>query len=201
LEDIGSLFFQVADAHADRPSDDVLERMADKGHLQPHRAGRSAGLGLGSGRGAVLLRSEAFRAEKFGRGRGSFFLDLGEEPGLGRGSRPLSLDIIMGETAGLDDKGAQLGNAAAARVIEVDKREAGPGHRILQERDRRCRRQAMLAAEMEKSADQAVASISVIITAARPVAVVGKKIEHEVEQLHRFCDFRFGHSFDLSRSG
>jgi hypothetical protein len=82
----------------------------------------------------------------------------------------------------------------------VDKRKAGPGHRILQERDRRCRRQAMLAAQMQKSADKAVAAVSVIITAARPVSVVGKKLEHEIEQLHRFCDLRFGHSFDRSRS-
>ncbi len=38
-------------------------------------------------------------------------------------------------------------------------------HRVLQERDRRCRRQAMLAAQMQKSADKAVAAVSVIITA------------------------------------
>jgi hypothetical protein len=31
------------------------------------------------------------------------------------------------------------------------------------------------------------------LTAARPVAVVGTKLEHEIEQLHRSCDFRFGH--------
>jgi hypothetical protein len=35
----------------------------------------------------------------------------------------------------------------------------------------------MLAAEMQKSADKAMASVSVIITAARPVAVVGKMLE------------------------
>ena len=51
------------------------------------------------------------------------------------------------------------------------------GLRILQERDRRFRRQAMLAAQMQKSADEAVAALS-IIRAARPVAVVGKKLEH-----------------------
>jgi ribosomal protein S3 len=53
---------------------------------------------------------------------------------------------------------------------------------------------------MEKSTDKAVAAISVIVTAARPVAVVGKKLEHEIEQLHRFCEFRFGHWFDRSRA-
>jgi hypothetical protein len=73
--------------------------------------------------------------------------------------------------------GAQFGDAAATRVVEVHKRKAGPGHRILQERDRRRPRQAMLAAEMQKSADKAMASVSVIITAARPVAVVGKMLE------------------------
>ena len=52
---------------------------------------------------------------------------------------------------------------------------------------------------MQKSADKAVAAVSVIITAARPAAVVGKKLEHEIEQLHRFCDFRFGHWFERSR--
>jgi len=39
----------------------------------------------------------------------------------------------------------------------------------------------MLAAQMQKSADQAMAAVSVIITAARPVAVVGKMLEHQVE--------------------
>ena len=107
----------------------------------------------------------------------------------------------MRETAGLEDDGAQLGDAAPTGVVEVHKRKAGPGHRIPQERDRRRRRQAMRAAQMQKSADKAVAAVSVIITAARPVAVVGKKREHEIEQLHRFCDVRFGHWFDRSRSG
>jgi hypothetical protein len=121
-----------------------------------------------------------------GRG-GSFFLDLGEQPGLNRGGCPLSLRIIAGETAGLEDCGAQLGDAAAASVIEMHQRKAGPGHRILQERDHRCGRQAMFAAQMQKSTDKAVAAVSVLITAARPVAVVGKKLEHEIEQLHRFA--------------
>src|SRR6202048_4385340 len=90
--------------------------------------------------------------------------------------------MIIGETACLEDNGAQLGDAAATRVVEVHKWKAGPGHRILQERDRRCPRQAMLAAQMQKSADQAMPAVSVIITAARPVAVVGKMLEHQVEQ-------------------
>jgi hypothetical protein len=63
----------------------------------------------------------------------------------------------------------------------MHKRKTGTGHRILQERDRRRPRQAMLAAQMEKSADEALAAVSVIITAARPVTVVGKMIEHQVE--------------------
>jgi hypothetical protein len=32
------------------------------------------------------------------------------------------------------------------------------------------------------------------------VAIVGKKLEHEIEQLHRF-HFRFGHLFACLRSG
>jgi hypothetical protein len=36
----------------------------------------------------------------------------------------------------------------------------------------------MLAAQMQKSADQAMAAVSIIITAARPVTVVGKILEH-----------------------
>jgi hypothetical protein len=59
----------------------------------------------------------------------------------------------------------------------------------------------MLAAEMQNSADKAMAAVSVIITAARPVAAVGKMLEHQVEQLHRLGDFRLGHWFDGSRSG
>jgi predicted nucleic acid-binding protein len=78
--------------------------------------------------------------------RGSLFLDLGEQPGLDRGGRPRSLRIVMGETAGLENYGAQLGDAAATSVVEMHKRKARPRHRILQECDRRCHRQTMLAA-------------------------------------------------------
>jgi hypothetical protein len=44
------------------------------------------------------------------RGRASFFLDLGEQPGLNRGGRALLLRMIVGETAGLEDYGAQFGD-------------------------------------------------------------------------------------------
>ena len=57
------------------------------------------------------------------------------------------------------------------------------------------RRQAMLAAQMQKSADKAMAAVSVVITAARPMAVVGKMLEHQVEQLHRLRDLGFRHWF------
>jgi hypothetical protein len=90
------------------------------------------------------------------------------------------------------------GFCPATSVVEVHKRKAGAGHRVLQKRDRRRRRQAMLAAQMHESADQAAAAIAVVITAVGPVAVVGKKLEHVIEQLHRFCSFRFGHRFDHS---
>jgi len=75
----------------------------------------------------------------------------------------------------------------------VHKRKAGPGHRILQERDRRRRRQAMLAAQMQKSADITVASVPVIVTATRSLAVGGKLLEHQVDQLLLFCDVLVGH--------
>src|SRR5205807_8697188 len=61
-------------------------------------------------------------------------------------------------------------------------------------------RQAMLAAQMQKSADQAMAAVSVIIMAARPVAIDGKMLEHQVEQLHRLRDLGFRHWFERSRS-
>ena len=94
-------------------------------------------------------------------------MHLGEQPDLNRSVRPLSLRVVIGKTTGLEDYRAQLGDAGATTVVEVHKRKAGPGHRILQEGDRRCRRQAMLAAQMEKSADEAMTAVSVIITAAR----------------------------------
>src|SRR5215469_9285165 len=71
----------------------------------------------------------------------------------------------------------------------------------LQERDHWCCRKSMLAAQMQNRADQAVAAVSVIVTTARPVAVVGKKLEHQIEQLHRLADFGFRHWFDPFRSG
>jgi hypothetical protein len=81
----------------------------------------------------------------------------------------------------------------------MPKRKTGPGHRIIQQRDHRCRRQAMLAAEMEHSADKTVTAVPVIVPAARPAVAVGKKREHEIEQLHGFCDFRFRHWSERSR--
>jgi hypothetical protein len=60
--------------------------------------------------------------------------------GLNGGGCPLSLRIIVGEAAGCEDYGAQLGDAAATGIVEVHKRKAGPGHRILQQRDRQRRR-------------------------------------------------------------
>jgi hypothetical protein len=122
-----------------------------------------------------------------------FFLDLGEQPGFDRGGCPLSLRIVMGKPAGPKDYGAQLGGTAAMGVVEMHERKAEPGHRILQERDHRRRRQAMLAAQMQESTDKAVPAVSVIVAAARPVAVVGKKLEQKTEQLHRVCDLRFRH--------
>ena len=35
--------------------------------------------------------------------------------------------IVIGETAGREDDGTQLGHAAATAVVEVHKRKAGPG--------------------------------------------------------------------------
>lgn len=49
---------------------------------------------------------------------------------------PVLFRVIDGEVAGLEDDGAQLGDAAATTVVEVHERKAGPGHGILQERDR-----------------------------------------------------------------
>src|SRR5262249_38343715 len=102
------------------------------------------------------------------------------------------------EAAGLEDDGAQLDDAAATTVVEVHKRKAGLGHRILQERNRRRPRQAMPAAQVQKSGDKAVAAVSVIITAACPVAVVGQILKHQVEQLHRLGDLGFRHWFERS---
>ena len=103
------------------------------------------------------------------------------------------LRVIVREAAGLEDDGAQLGGAAATRVVEMHERKAGAGHRILQERDCRRPRQAMFAAQMQERADKAVAAVSVVITAACPVTVVGKMLEHQVEQLQRLGDLGFRH--------
>jgi hypothetical protein len=49
---------------------------------------------------------------------------------------------------------------------------------------------------MQESADQAVAAGAVVIAATRPVAVVGKMLEHEIEQLHRLGDLAFPDEFN-----
>jgi hypothetical protein len=51
----------------------------------------------------------------------------------------------------------------------------------------------MLTPEMQKGIGKAVLAIPVIVTAARPMAVVGKKLAHQIKQLHGFGNFRFGH--------
>jgi hypothetical protein len=51
----------------------------------------------------------------------------------------------------------------------------------------------MLAAQMQKSADEALAAVSVVITTAHPVAIIRKKLEHQIEQLHGFANVCFGH--------
>ena len=81
------------------------------------------------GKGRLLHRVYDTR-----RRRGPFFRDLGKQPGLNRGGRPLLLRMIVGETAGLEDYRAQLGDAAATGVVEVHERKAGSGHRILKQR-------------------------------------------------------------------
>jgi hypothetical protein len=58
----------------------------------------------------------------------------------------------------------------------------------------------MLAAQTQKRADKAMAAVSVIITAPRPVAVIGKMLDHKVEQLHGLSDLSFRHWLECSRS-
>ena len=132
---------------------------------------------------------------------GPLSLDLREQPGLHRGGGAFSFSVVVRETARLDDDGVQLGEAAAAMIVEMHERKPGAGHRILQERDRRRGRQAMRAAQMQKSADEAVAAVTVIVTAARPVPVIREKREHQVEQLHGLVGFGFRHGAGRSRSG
>src|SRR5262249_38349060 len=148
-----------------------------------------------------MLSGKAFRREWHARrpfpdirhGFCSALLDLCEQPVLNRGGRPLPFGNIFGEPAGLEDNDAQFGDTAAAGVIEVDKWKAGPWHRILQEGDRGCRRQAILTGEMQERADQTTTAVSIVVTAACPMTIIGKKLEHEVEQLHGFFGFRVKH--------
>jgi len=79
--------------------------------------------------------------------------------------------MILSETAGLEDYRAQLGPVATS-IIEVHKMKAGPGHCIVKERaavGRRC-----LRLRCRRASTRQWPPFSVIITAARPVAVVGK---------------------------
>jgi hypothetical protein len=101
-----------------------------------------------------------------------------------------SLRTIVCETTGLEDYAAQLGDAAATSVVEVNKRKTGPGHRILQKREHRRRRQAMLAAQMQKSTDNAVAAVSVVITPQPEIARLGPSRMSQNGMLVRFIPDR-----------
>jgi hypothetical protein len=79
------------------------------------------------------------------RRRGSFFLDLSEQPHPCHIGHPLLLRMIVGETAGLEDDGTQLGDAPATGVVELHKRRPGRGiascsSAIAGARGRRCLR-------------------------------------------------------------
>jgi hypothetical protein len=134
-------------------------------------------------------------AVSMGWRRGSLFLNLSQQPSLGRGSCQFLLGMVISETAGPEDDGAPLGGAGATSL----KCRAGASHPVGARLP--VSWQAMPAAQMQEGADKAMAAVSVIIMAARPVAVVGKMIEHQVEQLHRLHDLGFQHWFDRSRSG
>ena len=76
------------------------------------------------------LGGEAFGAQRLRRRvrdirrRAPFFADLDKQPGLGGGRRPVLLGMIVGEAAGLEDDGAQFGDAAATTVVEMHKRKS-----------------------------------------------------------------------------
>ena len=61
------------------------------------------------------------------RRRASFFLDLGEQPGLSRRGRALLLCMIVGETAGLEDYRTQLDDAAATVALKCTSARPGLG--------------------------------------------------------------------------
>jgi hypothetical protein len=110
------------DTH-DRGGADASNRVAWQPHgsfLTPRWRKRDSNPGpLGATTRDDRLRSldgEAFGDERcvqrrirdIRRRRASFFLDLGEQPGLNHHGRALLLRMIVGETAGLEDYGAQL---------------------------------------------------------------------------------------------
>ncbi|MGC1891381.1 MAG: hypothetical protein WA709_35795, partial [Stellaceae bacterium] len=99
---------------------DVLRlEEAESPNLKQHQVRlrvRAAGVNFADSRlrslGGKVLGDERCvrrRIRDIRRRRASFFLDLGEQPGLNRGGRALLLRMIVGETAGLEDYGAQLG--------------------------------------------------------------------------------------------
>jgi hypothetical protein len=104
-----------------------LKAGADRSGGNPVSA-EISGIGFGDW-GWGSLGSQVFGGERLvqrrfhdvRRRRGSFLLDLGKQPGLNRSDCPLSLHIIMGETAGPEDYRAQLSDAAATSVVEVHK--------------------------------------------------------------------------------
>ena len=115
--DIHKLSHQVLQPEA-RPQPGLRLRNMAEG--RPHVSlritsccGRSLG---GEGFGGEWLRCRVRDIRR----RAPFFADLGKQPGLGRGGRPVLLRMIVGEAAGLEDDGAQFGDAAATTVVEVN---------------------------------------------------------------------------------
>jgi hypothetical protein len=128
-----------------------------------------------------------------GQPRGALLIQRCQEPVLYDRGGPLSFYLAKCEAAGSDNDRAQLGEAAAAAVIEVHKPKSPTRHRLLQKTDRRVARDVVLATEVIEGADQAASTVAVIIAAARPVRTVCEKLEQEIEHLNRFIYFILTH--------
>ena len=101
--------------------------------------------------------------------------------------RPIVCRIFERDCAGPEDHRAQFSGAAAEAIVEVDKPDLPPGQGRFEDGYHWLARKPMLRTEVKDRADKAVAAIPIMITASRPVIVVSKKFQHQIQHLQGFA--------------
>src|SRR5262249_28670294 len=114
-------------------------------------------------------------------------IQFGEELAFECRGRPLVFRILESDCPGLENYRTQLSRAAAEAIVKSAQPDLPPRQCRFEKGQYRCAWQPMLRTEIKDRADKTVAATTIIITASRPVIVVSKKPQHQIQQLQGFA--------------